>query len=48
MFLSWPVTEQKCEILGDTNLEFLAGKEELQLLKHEKQSSMLYLSLSIQ
>jgi hypothetical protein len=24
MFFSWPVTEKKCEILGDTNLEFLA------------------------
>jgi len=24
MLFSWPVTEQKCEILGDINLEFLA------------------------
>jgi hypothetical protein len=48
MFFSWPVTEQKCEVLGDTSLEFLAGQEELQLLKHEKQISMLCLALSIQ
>jgi len=24
MFFSWPVIKQKCEILGDTDLEFLA------------------------
>jgi len=31
-----------------TEAQLMAGQEELQLLKHEKQSSMLCLALSIQ